>query len=769
MTTPPGRENASNGTPTAVGPYRIIEVLGRGGMGVVYVAEDERLGRRVALKTLGEVRSGDARDRLWREARAAASLNHPGICQVYDVEEVGDELWVAMELLEGEGLDERLDRDRFGVEEAATTCLDILAPLGFLHDRGLVHRDLKPSNIFLTPLGTKILDFGLTRPVDAIDTRLTQTAAILGTPHYMAPEQWRAQEVGPQSDLFSCGALLYEMLSGRHAFEGADAIDIFHAVAHEQPPRLTGSPGIEALDRVVRRAIAKDPLERPASASEMADELEEALERARMLETAGGVRSTPPLQRRAETIQRFIALPFRMLRPDSEIDFLTTSLPEAIGASLSDLQHLVVRSTRLAQGQNGADRDLKKLASEAEVDYALAGTLMSAGSRVRLSAELLQVPAGTVVWSLQEDFVVEDLFQLQDDLADKVVEGVAIPLSSTEAQRLHADESASPKGYELYLRALHAFADASTNAETFAVRDLLKASLEEDPNYAPAWAQYARACRWIAKYASDDPEADLQLAGQAFKRAFESNPDSAIAHQLYTYYQLEELGDSKGAMLRLLGLVRERTANAHLWAGLVPALRFSGLYRASVAAHERARALDPTISTSVIHTYFQLAEWERAIDSLSSGSDLFVALARSGQGRDAEAIELLNGSAVSGIEGLTFFRDGLLAALERRAQEVLRIVGEVETKGVRDPDTMSFIARILARVGAIEPALDTIDRALDGGWFSIAALELDPWLEPLQGHPRFEAALQRAREGRAEALVAFREAGGEKLLDIVER
>ena len=163
--------------PEKIGPYRISGVLGRGGMGVVYSAEDERLGRKVALKTLGELKSKELRDRLWREARAAASLNHPGICQVYGVEEREDELWVAMEFLEGEGLDARLEaRARWESTRRSRSALEVLDPLGFLHGRGLVHRDLKPSNIFLTELGTRLLDFGLARPVDEPeDMQLTQT------------------------------------------------------------------------------------------------------------------------------------------------------------------------------------------------------------------------------------------------------------------------------------------------------------------------------------------------------------------------------------------------------------------------------------------------------------------------------------------------------------------------------------------------------------------------------------------------------------------
>jgi TolB-like protein len=738
-------------------------------MGVVYRAEDDRLGRKVALKTLGELKSKELRDRLWREARAAASLNHPGICQVYGVEERKDELWVAMEFLEGEGLDVRLKRERVGIEGAVSICLEVLEPLGFLHGRGLVHRDLKPSNIFLTELGTKLLDFGLARPVDGPeDMQLTRTGVILGTPHYMAPEQWRGEEVGPRSDLFSCGAILYEMLSGKFAFPGSNPIEVFHACAHQQPPPLSGTLGIDAIDRVIRRAIAKDANERTASALEMTELLREAMERVRTLQGGDG-RDTPLGRRRVETVQRFIALPFRMLRPDPKVDFLSTSLPEAIGASLAGLQHLAVRSTRVAKSAGGAEPDLKKLASEVEVDYALAGNLMSAGSRLRLNAELLEVPSGTVVWSLQEDVPIGDLFQLQDELASKVVEGVAIPLTPNERARLGRDVPASPRAYELFLRALHVEGTVTTAGDVLAIRDLLCGSVEEDPNYVPAWAQCARVCRIVAKYHLDDPERHLELAHQSFEKAHELDPESPLLNHLYTYYQLEELGDGRGAMLRLLGRLREQPTEANLWAGLVPACRFQGLYAASIAAHERARALDPKIKTSVEHTYMQLAEYERAAEEAPEHYGALLAMIAEQRGDLAGAIKLLERAYEEQFEGLRDYYIGApLAALQGRTADAEAKIRVVCDRGLRDPEAIFLFARTAARAGAVELGLELIETTVGRGLYTVAGLERDPWLESLRGEPRFQAALEQAREGQREGAAAFREARGVQILGVVE-
>ena len=267
--------------PSRIGHYAITGTLGQGGMGVVYAASDERLGRSVAVKTMSSLGGDDtARKRFWREAKAAASVNHPNVCQLYEIGEDGGELFIAMELLEGETLSDRLRRGALSVADALPIGLGVLAALQALHSRGIVHRDLKPSNVFLTPHGVKVLDFGLARTSDpdlaaslASEDGLTRTGMVLGTPRYMAPEQVTGEALDARSDLFAAGAILFEMLAGRPAFDGRNAVEILHATIYEQPPALTGSPAVVAPLSRDPRALAKRPAERPASAEAMAEEL----------------------------------------------------------------------------------------------------------------------------------------------------------------------------------------------------------------------------------------------------------------------------------------------------------------------------------------------------------------------------------------------------------------------------------------------------------------------------------------------------------------
>jgi serine/threonine protein kinase len=264
--------------PARIGHYAVTRKLGEGGMGVVYAARDERLERVVAVKTMTSPANDEtARKRFWREARAAASINHPNICQIHEIGEDAGTLFIAMELLDGESLGDRLRRGPMSVADALPIALGMLAALSALHSRSLVHRDLKPSNVFLTPHGVKLLDFGLVRPEfepsPGATMALTQTGVALGTPRYMAPEQATGEPVDARCDLFAAGAILFEMLCGRPAFGGRTIVDVLHATLHEQPPALTGSPAVAAVDRVIRRALAKRPADRPISADQMAEEL----------------------------------------------------------------------------------------------------------------------------------------------------------------------------------------------------------------------------------------------------------------------------------------------------------------------------------------------------------------------------------------------------------------------------------------------------------------------------------------------------------------
>jgi serine/threonine protein kinase len=258
------------------------------------------------------------RERFAREARAAAAVSHPNICQLFDIGEHDGEPFLCMELLDGQSLAGRLAGGPIATPEALTIELAVLSALAALHRRGIVHRDLKPTNVFLSASGIKLLDFGLARSASTSpdETGVTMPGMVMGSPRYMAPEQVRGEETDARSDLFAAGLVLYEMLSGRAAFSGTSAVDILHAVVHEHPPALMGSPAVIELDRIIQRAVAKAREDRYQSAEEMATDLRASMSRG----DAGVVK--------ARATKRLVVLPFRVLRPDPEVDFLAFSLPD---------------------------------------------------------------------------------------------------------------------------------------------------------------------------------------------------------------------------------------------------------------------------------------------------------------------------------------------------------------------------------------------------------------------------------------------------------
>src|SRR5258708_15425131 len=303
--------------PKHIGPYRVLSVVGEGGMGVVYKAEDQRLERIVALKVIREFEGDTSRKRrFWQEARAAAQVTHPNACRIYDIAEEQDRLVLVMEFIEGESLARRLERGSLPAREAGQIALALLSALEAFHKIGIVHRDLKPSNIVLSNGGTKLLDFGIAKHVplnsneETVATLGDATAPgiFLGTPRYASPEQFCGKPIDARSDLFSMGAILFEMLTGQRAFQGESFGEIAHAVLHGTPPALSGPPAIAAMGRIVHRALARESQHRYPNAKAMAEELRAAL-------LMDGIETNA----RACALRRLIVLPFRVLRPSEGI------------------------------------------------------------------------------------------------------------------------------------------------------------------------------------------------------------------------------------------------------------------------------------------------------------------------------------------------------------------------------------------------------------------------------------------------------------------
>jgi non-specific serine/threonine protein kinase len=733
--------------------YQLLGELGQGGMGIVHEAIDRQLERHVAIKMILEpVLDRTARERFLREARSAAAISHPNICQVHEIGEHNGQPFLVMELLQGEALAARIARGPLPAAEGVSTMRSVLSALGALHTKGLIHRDLKPSNIFLTPHGVKLLDFGLARSASATESAtqadLTKPGSAIGTLRYMAPEQIAGDPVDARTDLWAAGIVLYEMLTGRLPFKADSAMGMLHAVLRE-PRDPIGSTGHPEVDVVIDRVLQREPAKRYQSAEAMAA----ALARGYQEPTA---EFKPPRI-------RLVVLPFRPLRADEETAFLEAALPDAITTSLASVSSLTVRSN-LAALRFGTTVDLPKLANELDVNHVLTGTLLRAGERLRVTCQLVEAPGGNLVWSETTERPLGDLFELQDAISRHIVD--ALPIEHGTRTRERRDIPASARAYELYLRAN---ALSKEGQGWLLSRDLYQQCLAEDPNFAPAWARLGRMHRIIGKYLETDHRPSFAAAEEAFRRAFAINPDLSMAHHLFVYLEVE-MGHADRALVHLVERIKRAPFQAELYAALCQAARYCGLLDVSAAAGEKALRLDPQVQTSLINTYMALGNSKRAIEVWNGDSTSQVAMALLETGANIEDVRraiLTEGRAFGEGTPSALFAEALASVLGGDRENAVRMFLRLQSMSENFPDgeAMYQVARMLARVEAKEMALDLMSRAVELGYYPIAWFEQDPWLASIRSEPVYEQTCVRARERHLAAASAFAAAGGHRLLD----
>ena len=465
----------------------------------------------------------------------------------------------------------------------------------------------------------------------------------------------------------------------------------------------------------------------------------------------------------AATVTRIAVLPFRLLRADADVEFLGYSLADAITSSLTGLQSLVVRSS-LATMRYGTEQalDVRRAASELEVDLLLTGTLLRGSDDLRVSVELIEAKTCSAAWSQVSLVSLDDIFELQDSLARKIAS--ALPLTPADRQRIAArDVPRDKRAYELFLRAnRHAM---ESNTWRLAHR-LYEECVERDPSFAPAWARLGRIRHVLRKY---NPDADGRLtdAGpeSALTRALELNPDLSIAH-LYLSQLETDLGRAEESMARLLRRARSGWAEPEILAGLVHACRFCGLLDASVAAHNMAMRLDPSTETSVLYSYFALGRYEQALEAGIRSSDTLDSLVLSILGRQAEA------RAAAKREEERFashplkctFYGAMRALLENRFDDARAVMARRETSHTMDGEATYHTMRLRAFLGDRVEALDLLEHSIGQGFFCVPLFDRDPWLASVRGQGRFLQLMQRARARHQEALARFERENGPAML-----
>jgi TolB-like protein/tetratricopeptide (TPR) repeat protein len=455
-------------------------------------------------------------------------------------------------------------------------------------------------------------------------------------------------------------------------------------------------------------------------------------------------------------------LPFRQLIPDPGTEFLSFSLADAIASALSGLESLVVRSPIAAARFGSEVPDLVAISVALDVGLVLVGSVLRAGDRVRVSAQLVEAPRGTLLWTTTAEAALDDMFRVLDGLVRRIVESLALPLTVREARGLQHDVPGSGHAFELYLRANRLGRYPETWPQA---RDLFLESVRADPGYAPSWARLGRTYRMIAKYgAVVDPQL-VRLAEESFRRALAINPELSLAHYLYAQLEMET-GRAVEALVRLLDRAHQRRADPQLFGGLVQACRYVGLLEASRDAHERARRLDPSIKTSIAYTSAVVGDYVRAADEARDNDDPFHAIALALAGRTSEAFgPLLDLQRRYGSNQVwSDYIDIMLALTRGNTGEIVAAAETCLRLPFADPEGLFYIGVVLARVHEFARAFMVLRRTIDGGFACPAALDGEPSLRALHGRAEFEM-LQAAVERRhRQALEAFDAAGGNALL-----
>jgi TolB-like protein/Tfp pilus assembly protein PilF/predicted Ser/Thr protein kinase len=780
-----------------VSHYRVLGKLGGGGMGVVYEAEDLKLGRHVALKFIPENLAGDPKslERFAREARAASLLNHPNICTIHSIEDNHGHPFIVMEKLEGESLKQRIAGHPMSVEKVLEVGVQVADALIASHVKGIVHRDIKPANIYLTPSGqVKVLDFGLAKLVHNVvtdeegDQSLTAVGVIPGTAVYMSPEQARSETVDARSDLFSFGVVLYEMTTGKKPFSGANSLVTLDAVLHAKPaPPRDLNPNIPVeLEGIIGKAMEKDRNRRYQSAAEIRSDL--ALLKK---EAESGVMKAPTATARlrvgtgtfgrtsrlqfylllgmagllvtvlaavgawwfkhrevAVAAQRnaIAVLPLQNMNGDISIDYLRFALADELTSVLTYSRTLEVRPSSVTRRFVALDLDPKSVGVELRVGRLLTGSFRKQDDQLLVTLEAIDVPTDRLLWQTTLTEKVDNLIGLQQQLTTQVQQGLLPILGNTSGSvEASASRPKNQQAYDLYLRSVAVPHDPTPNKEAFR---MLERAVGIDPNYAPAWEALGQRYYFDSLYGGGGEEM-FQRSNSAYERALALDPNRVMAASLLITNRVER-GDLGRAYDAATDLVRRRPQSADAHFALSYVYRYAGVLDKSAEECNAARHLDPGnfAFRSCAWTFLEMGKMDRANDfvHLDAGSEWaawvtpYIYLA---EGNVAEARE-----AAQNMGKAPYYHRELMQACSagQRPPDFAKIVRETESSVMMEPDAEAWyhVGALMAACGQSEPALRLLKAAVQQNYCAYSGLLDDPMLKDLRKETAFNEVLTSA-------------------------
>ena len=742
---------------TTVAKYKVLEQLGRGGMGVVWKGYDERLDRHVALKFLPPELTLNAasRERLVREARAVSQLDHPNICTIHEIEDTAEgHIVLVMAYYEGETLAQRIRRGRLEPESAVHVMRSVLQGLKHAHERGIIHRDIKPSNTILcADGGVKIVDFGLAHAASPDDLTITQ--GLEGTVHYMEPETLAGQHADHRTDLWSCGVVVYEMLSGALPFQGENIMAVLAAIARNEPKPLRElRPDLPPkFDAIVSRALAKVRGARYQSAVEFLVDLEHSGHPT----ATSGIFSTTHHGHTQE--KSLVVLPFVLVGTPLESDYISDGLTDELITDLSGIRKLRVICRSSAMRLKGTSKQAREIASELNVRYVLEGTVRLSGTQLRVNAQLIDPGTESPLWAERYTGSIEDVFSIQEELSRKIVEALRLKLSPDDLERIAEHPVADVRAYEYYLRAKQELLSYTREALESALGYIEKGEQIIGENVLLLSARGFVHWQFVNAGIDADP-IHLRKAEECALRIQQLEPNSAHGHRLLGLVAVVQ-GKTQDAVRQLKRSLEISPGDPDSMAWLCALCALSGKGQAVTAMATRLVEIDPLTPTyhfmpgfvALLSGDFEraLGPYEAALRGEASNPMLRLAYCQ------ALLMKGDTDAALQGFESLAkdnpgnlfaqlglVLRDGVAGNLDGIRTN---LTDDIAGAASGDMNYAWLVAQAWALGGDVDESLRWLQMAVDHGFINYPMLSrFDPTLKAVRADGRFHALLESARK-----------------------